>query len=79
MITVYVLRSQKTGYRYIGQTADITRRLTEHNAGLTRSTKFQVPFSIEYTEEYPDRRSATQRERFLKTGQGRAWLDSIGK
>ncbi|MBI4407654.1 MAG: GIY-YIG nuclease family protein [Candidatus Kerfeldbacteria bacterium] len=72
---VYVLRSQKSGYRYIGQTNDLQKRLTEHNAGLTAATRNQKPYSLEYSEVYKTRKEAMQRERFLKSGQGREWLN----
>lgn len=41
MFFVYVLRSQKSGYRYIGQTNNLKKRIQEHNSGLTSSIKFQ--------------------------------------
>lgn len=74
MFYVYVLRSLKNGYHYIGQTSNLERRLEEHNGGLTKAIRFQLPFILEYQEEYPTRLEAIRRERFLKTGQGRAWL-----
>jgi len=75
MFYVYVLRSHKNGYRYIGQTNNLERRLREHNEGLTKSIKFQLPFAVEFTEEYSTRVEAVRREKFLKSGQGREWLD----
>lgn len=72
---VYVLRSLKTGYRYVGQTTDIGVRLIEHNSGLTKSIRFQIPFIIIHTEQFATRKEAIQREHFLKSGQGREWLD----
>lgn len=75
MYTVYVLRSLKTGYRYIGQTTDLARRLTEHNLGMTKSIKFQLPFILEHSEEFTTRIEVVRREKFLKSGQGRQWLN----
>ena len=75
MFTVYVLRSQKNGYRYIGHTADLARRLVEHNSGLTKSIRFQIPFVLEYTEECSTKVEAVRREKFFKSGKGREWLD----
>ena len=72
---VYVLRSQKTNYRYIGKTNNLTRRLAEHNQGLTRSIRFQVSFVLEYVEVFAARKEAIKRERFFKSGKGREWLD----
>ena len=73
---VYVLRSQKNGYRYIGQTNNLKRRLREHNLGLTKSIRFQLPFQIEHIEKYPTRKGAVKREKFLKSGKGREWLNN---
>jgi len=73
---VYVLRSKKNGYRYIGQTNNLKRRIDEHNLGLTKSIRFQLPFSLEYTEKFETRVDAVRREKFLKSGKGREWLDT---
>ncbi len=78
MFYIYVLRSQKSGYRYIGQTSNLKRRLKEHNAGLTKSIRFQLPFRLVYIEEVPYRDEARRREKFLKSGKGREWLDKKG-
>ena len=75
MYYVYVLRSKKNGYRYIGQTNNLGRRINEHSLGLTKSIKFQLPFFLEYTEKFETRVDAVRREKFLKSGKGREWLD----
>ena len=77
MYTVYVLRSLKNNYRYIGQTNNIDKRLAEHNSGLSKSTKNIRPLVLDYSEEYATRSKAMKRERFLKSGKGREWLTSI--
>ena len=74
---VYVLKSMRTGRRYIGYTCNIERRLKEHNQGLSRHTKTQRPWVLIFKEECPNRLKAKQRERFLKTGHGRAFLNRI--
>jgi putative endonuclease len=75
MYYVYVLRSQKNGYRYIGHTNDLDRRLEEHNSGLTKSIRFQRPFILDYSEIHETRLEAIRREKFFKSGKGREWLD----
>jgi predicted GIY-YIG superfamily endonuclease len=67
---VYVLRSIPTGRHYIGIAADVGKRLTEHNTKNTRWTSSYKPWELVATEEFPDRGSATRRERFLKSRAG---------
>jgi len=76
MFTVYVLKSLKNNKRYIGYSSKTAlRRLKEHNCGGSKWTKANRPFIIAYTENYLDKTSAIKRENFLKSGQGRKWLD----
>ncbi len=74
---VYVLLSQKDNKRYIGFSDDVARRLEEHNRGYSKATRGRGPFKIVHTEEYPTRKEARKREKFLKSGQGRKFLDEI--
>ena len=77
MFYVYVLRSSTTGRHYTGFTADLTQRLGQHNAGITKSTKNRGTWTLEYQEMYPTRAEAMKREKFLKSGQGREELKRI--
>ncbi len=53
MYTVYVLRSEKNGKRYVGFTSvDIEKRLNWHKWGLTPWTRQNGPFELIYTETY---------------------------
>jgi len=77
--TVYVLRSESTGRRYVGQTNNLSRRLSEHNSIEHNRHKFTSrnagPWTLVHEERYDTRSEAMIRERWLKTGRGRAWLD----
>jgi len=75
MYYTYVLWSAVLRKRYIGSTSDLAHRLEQHNAGLGTFTKRGIPWLLIYSEQYPTRRETEQRERQLKSGQGRAWLD----
>jgi putative endonuclease len=79
MFTVYVIRCQKTGRRYIGFTQDVIQRLGQHNRGITKSTKNRGPWELVYQEHFQTKREALRRERFLKSGQGREELKRILK
>ncbi|HEY9166144.1 MAG TPA: GIY-YIG nuclease family protein [Candidatus Kryptonia bacterium] len=65
------------GHRYTGQTDDLNRRLSEHNSGITRSTKHGRNWKLLYSEEYETRSEAVWRERFLKSGVGRNYLANV--
>ena len=71
---VYVLQSLKDKGLYIGMTNNIERRLYEHNLGYKNSTRARIPFRLIYTEEYPDRKLAREREKELKSGSGREFI-----
>ena len=67
---VYVLKSEKDGKLYIGQTNNITQRLEYHNRGKVKATKNRVPFKIIYYEEVKTRAEAMKREKYLKSLKG---------
>lgn len=79
MACVYVLFSVKTGKNYIGSSRDDqpAQRIRSHNAGWTRSTKHGRPWHLVFHEKYGNYRVARQRELFLKTGQGRKYINQI--
>ncbi len=76
---VYVIVSEATGGRYIGQTNDVARRLQRHNSpdrfGKRFTSKNAGPWKLVHAEEFSTRSAAVQRERWLKSGVGRQWLD----
>ncbi|MCQ2096844.1 MAG: GIY-YIG nuclease family protein [Fibrobacter sp.] len=63
----YILFSKKNGTLYIGVTSDLKKRILEHkekiHEGFTR--KYGVD-KLGYYEEFPDIRTAIEREKFLK-------------
>ena len=66
MFYVYVIRSTKKRYHYIGYTADLINRLKEHNFGKTKSIKHLIPFKLVYYEAYTTKTLARKRELALK-------------
>ena len=81
---VYVLWNAAAQRRYIGQTDDLPRRLALHNGELAVqhpsarrfTAKFPGPWVLIHTEERSSRADAMRRERWLKSGVGRQWLDA---
>jgi putative endonuclease len=78
MFTVYVIRSSR-GIRYIGYTRDLVKRLEQHNSGISKFTSRDSHWRLIYRESYPTRAKAINRERWLKGGEGRRFLDAIEK
>ena len=76
MWIVYVIQSERVSRRYIGITTDINKRLASHNRGATKATKAWIPWRLVFTEHYQDRDEAVRREKYLKSGSGREFLDS---
>jgi putative endonuclease len=74
VVTLYVLKA-RNGKRYVGITNDLQRRIQEHRFKTSKSGQLLDQFFVLYTEEFPDYREARDREKFLKSGQGRNWLD----
>jgi putative endonuclease len=71
---VYVLRNGDNPPRYYtGLTADVARRLTEHNAGSCIHTAKYRPWSIDVVIEFGDERRGIAFERYLKSGSGVAF------
>ena len=77
MFYCYVLRSQKTGRRYVGSCEDLADRIRRHNAGESKATKHGLPWILVRSESFAARSEATQRERYCKTGRGREELDKV--
>ena len=67
---VYILKSTVSDRFYIGQTADLSNRLKEHNAGKVFSTKPFRPWKIHHFEEFTTRTLAIKREHYLKSPDG---------
>jgi putative endonuclease len=76
--TVYVLKSRKNNKRYVGYTTKTANeRLHDHMTGSNPWTRSNGPFDIVHTETFDDSTQAIRRERFLKSGKGREWLDTF--
>ena len=71
---VYVIRSEKDGRFYVGLTSNVEKRVSQHNAGRTRSTKAYRPWKLFFFEECLNRIEARKREKYLKSGYGKQWI-----
>lgn len=73
---VYVLQSEKDGNWYTGYTSDLKKRLQEHNKGYNFSTKNRRPWKLIYYEASLNENDAKARERYLKSGMGKRYLQN---
>jgi putative endonuclease len=77
MYYVYVLQSLKDKKRYIGFTNNIKVRLSSHNNGLVKSTKFRRPLTIVYRKSFNTKKQAQLREIELKKMKGGIQFKSL--
>jgi putative endonuclease len=68
---VYVLYSDDFDRYYTGMAEDTEKRLKQHNAGKTKSTKAYRPWRKIFEEKLPSRAEARKREIYWKSGDGR--------
>ncbi|MBL7080989.1 MAG: GIY-YIG nuclease family protein [Candidatus Omnitrophica bacterium] len=72
---VYVIQSQKDKKWYTGLTNDLRKRFSEHNSGKVSSTKNRGPFKLIYYEACLNKYDAMSREKHLKSGKGKRYLN----
>lgn len=71
---VYIIKSKKEKFTYIGSTNDLRRRFAEHNNYEVQSTKHFAPFEIEVYVAVKTESKARELEKYFKTGSGKAIL-----
>ncbi len=75
MFTVYVLYSKRFNKIYIGYTSNLKARFLSHNKLGTKgwTIKFR-PWEIAVTEEFQTKKEAMNREKQLKSANGREFI-----
>ena len=80
MYTVYVLYSPIFRKTYTGFTSDLEKRLASHNVLATKGYTIRYrPWDLLYTEEYATKAEALKREKELKQGNGRLFIQKLIK
>jgi putative endonuclease len=81
VFTVYAIYNKKHNKIYIGQTVDLNNRLLEHNDPNSEKHKYTKTFDgkwkLIYKEELKSRINALQREKQLKSYQGRQFIKKL--
>ena len=75
MYYVYILELNN-GQLYTGYTSDLKRRILEHKHGKCKFTSQRLPIKLVHYEAYSFEPDARNREKFLKTSDGRRVLSS---
>ena len=74
MFYVYILISKRDRRFYIGSSANLKRRIAEHESGQVDSTKNRRPLTLVMYEAYHVKEDARARELFFKTTKGKMQL-----
>lgn len=75
---VYVIINKAKDYKYIGISQDLNKRLKQHNAGVTQSTKPHRPFErIIQLAECSTAVEARKQEKYFKSGIGRKHIKNL--
>ncbi|MGH9803708.1 MAG: GIY-YIG nuclease family protein [Candidatus Acidiferrales bacterium] len=70
----YVLLSESAGRFYTGYSADLRKRLVEHQRGRVHWTAARLAVRLIYYEACLSQDDALRRERFFKSGKGKRYL-----
>ncbi len=74
-VYLYIIYSKKLDRYYIGYTEDFSKRLIEHNSGLSGYTSKADDWILKYTEPYSNRLDAHQRELKVKAKKSRKYIE----
>jgi putative endonuclease len=74
---LYIIFSKSFNRYYIGHTNNLQRRLTEHNAGQTKSTRYGIPWTLVYTKQFDSNIEANQEELRLKKMKSRRYIENL--
>jgi len=74
---VYILQSLANGRLYIGSTNDLSRRLKQHVAGHTQTTRRLGGSTLVFSQEFDTLEGARKIERRLKSWKRRDFLEKI--
>lgn len=76
MFYTYVLKSEKSDRLYTGYTNDLRKRFREHNSGKSTYTARRGPYKLIYYEACSNEGDARTREKYLKTGMGKRYIQN---
>ena len=69
--------SKKIDQYYVGSSHDPETRLYYHNLGKKGWTKKGIPWELLYKKEYEDKKTAMEKERYIKNMKDRNIIEKI--
>jgi len=73
MFFTYIIQSKIDSSRYIGVTANLKKRLSEHNSGLAKYSSSKRPWKLVWCCIFPNKKLAYDFESYLKSSSGYAF------
>ena len=77
MYYVYILKSKRDNKLYIGYSANLKKRFSEHQSGQVTSTRPRKPFELIFYEAYKNSKDAKRREKYFKTSKGKTSIKTM--
>ena len=74
---VYILFSESLQQYYTGSTADLPKRINDHNQGWSEHTSKGIPWTLVYSENFETRRAALQKQTAIKKRGAKRFLEGI--
>ncbi len=72
---VYIIYSRQLDKYYVGYTADLSKRINEHNSGVSNFTAEASDWVLKYYESQQSRLSAMKREKEIKLKKSRKYIE----
>ena len=69
-----VIQSKINNSLYKGHCQNLETRMKQHNAGLTKSTKGGISYSLVYYETFDNLKDAIKKEKYFKNSCGKTLL-----
>ena len=77
MYYVYILHSNSKNKYYVGHTQDITDRMTRHNGGRSKSTKYGIPWDLVYLKSFATKSEAVKGEIKIKSMKSKEYIEEL--
>jgi len=77
--SLYIIKSNKSGKYYVGQTRNLRTRFERHLNGKTSFGKRNKDLEIVYTKEFTSHIDARKTERFIKRQKSHIFIDRLIK